>query len=137
MPRKTTAAVLDTVAAKDMRLAPRSGLPPEVKAIWCELINSMPADHFRKSDAALVEQYAQAIALARHAYAFLNAEGPVVAGRTSPWVTVLEKAHRSSVALSMRLRLSPQSRLDRKSVKDGGAISAYDALQLNGERWNE
>ena len=70
----------------------------------------MPADHFQPGDGALIEQYAQAILLSRQAYARLEAEGPVIDGRPSPWVTVLEKAHRSTVALSARLRLAPQAR---------------------------
>ena len=52
-------------------------------------------------------------------------------GRANPWLVMFEKAHRSSVALSMRLRLSPQSRLDRKTVgvKPGGA-SAYEIMSM-------
>jgi hypothetical protein len=34
----------------------------------------------------------------------------------SPWLVVLEKCQRAVVALSMRLRLSPQSRLDPKTL---------------------
>jgi hypothetical protein len=116
------------------RLKPRSDLPPEVKLIWAELIGAMPPGHFRASDAPLVEQYAQSIALARVAYAHLNGEGPVVAGRANPWLIVLEKAHRSSVALSMRLRLSPQSRFDRKTLASAkpGPVSAYEIMDLMG-----
>ena len=113
------------------RLKPRTSLPPEVKLIWGELVGAMSPDHFRPSDAPLIEQYCQSIALARGAYAHLTGEGPVVSGRANPWLVVLEKAHRSSVALSMRLRLSPQSRLDRKTVgvKPGGA-SAYEIMSM-------
>jgi phage terminase small subunit len=133
MPRKS-AAELDIEHLKpkaSTRLAPRSGLSPEVKLIWGELVASMPESHFRTTDAPLIEQYAQAIALARQAYANLDAEGSVVAGRANPWLVVLEKAHRSSVALSMRLRLSPQSRMDRKAVKDSGPLSAYERMRMN------
>jgi phage terminase small subunit len=108
-------------------------LPPEIKLIFGEIVSTMPADHFRATDGPLVEQYAQAIALARSAYANLTEEGPVVAGRANPWLVVLEKAHRSSVALSMRLRLSPQSRMDRKAVKAGGDLSAYELMEMNGD----
>jgi hypothetical protein len=37
-------------------------------------------------------------------------EAPVVGGKPSPWLPVREKATRELVALSMRLRLSPQAR---------------------------
>ena len=89
----------------------------------------MPADHFQAGDGALLEQYAQAILLARQAYAHLDAEGPVIDGRASPWVVVLEKAHRSTVALSARLRLAPQARADARSAgrkAAGPGFSAYD-----------
>jgi hypothetical protein len=51
--------------------------------------------------------------------------------KTSAWVAVLEKAHRSSVALSARLRLSPQSRADARSAGRGaGGIrpSVYELM---------
>jgi phage terminase small subunit len=130
MPRKSIAA-LAVKPHESSRLAPRSGLSPEVKLIFCDLVGRMPAEHFRETDAPLIEQYAQAIALARQAYAALAAEGSVVGGRANPAHVVLEKAHRSSVALSMRLRLSPQSRMDRKAIKDGPALSAYEMAALH------
>jgi phage terminase small subunit len=130
VPRKSATA-LAFKPHETRRLAPRSGLSPEVKLIFCELVSRMPAEHFRETDAALIEQYAQAIALARQAFSNLNEEGPVIAGRANPWLVVLEKAHRSSVALSMRLRLSPQSRMDRKAVRKGPQPSAYEEFELN------
>jgi phage terminase small subunit len=134
MPRKSAAelSIVKPEVVTD-RLKPRSGLPPEVKLLWSELVSTMPHDHFRASDSALIEQYCQAIALARQSYAHLNEEGSVVAGRANPWLIVLEKAHRSSVALSMRLRLSPQSRMDRKTVKESGPLSAYERMALDGD----
>lgn len=122
-----------SIAAIDIqrkRLTPRPGAPDEVREIFREIVTSVKPEHFKTSDAALIEQYAQAIALARKAYGALEAGGPVVDGKASPWVTVLEKAHRSSVALSARLRLSPQHRTDPKTAGRSGAPgSAYDAME--------
>lgn len=131
MPRKSTAALsVVPLAGCPSRLRPRHGLSSEVKAIFHELTCQVSADHFRESDAALIEQYAQAIALARQAYEALSKEGPVIAGRANPWVVVLEKAHRSSVALSARLRLSPQHRIDPKTTgRQQHSASAYDLLE--------
>ena len=42
--------------------------------------------------------------------------GAVVDGKPSPWIVVQDKAVRAMVALSMRLRLSPQSRTDPKTL---------------------
>lgn len=88
----------------------RDDAPEAVAAIFREIVSTAPTEHFRPVDGHLVEQYAQSIARAREAYAELEREGPVVNNKTSPWVVVLEKAHRSSVALSARLRLDPQHR---------------------------
>jgi hypothetical protein len=55
-------------------------------------------------------RYCETAVLAQEAAEHLRLEGPVIAGRISPWMVIQEKSVRSSVALSMRLRLSPQSR---------------------------
>jgi hypothetical protein len=69
--------------------------------------------------------------LARQATPELAAAGPVVQGRASAWLVVLEKAHRSSVALAARLRLAPQSRADSRSAgrkADGVPRSIYQVM---------
>ena len=73
----------------------------------------------------------QAILLARKAYAELEAGGPVIDGKASPWLVVLEKAHRSAVALSGRLRLAPQARADSRSAgrNKGAPPSVYDQMR--------
>jgi len=136
LPRKSAAALsVVRVDGKPDRLAPRHGLSPDCRAIFTELTAQVPTDHFRPSDGVLLEQYAQAIALGRQAYAALEAEGPVVAGRPNPWVVILEKAHRSAVALSARLRLSPQQRLDPKTVgrNAGPPASYYDWINAKAD----
>jgi hypothetical protein len=117
--RRSAAAlsVLPNVSGEPDRIEPRAGAPKDVARIWNELVGSVPAGHFRSGDAPLIEAYAQAIALSRQAYAELSTSGPVDSdGRISPWLGVLEKAHKSSVSLSARLRLSPQHRLDPRTV---------------------
>jgi phage terminase small subunit len=114
------------------RLRPRDGVPDDVREIWRELVAKVPADHFRPADEPLLEAYCQAIALGRRAYAALEANGPVVDGRPSAWLVVLEKAHRSAVALSARLRLSPQHRLDPRTVsRNQATASAYEMMELD------
>jgi hypothetical protein len=83
-------------------------------------------------DVPLIQGYAEAIVLARRASVALAAEGPVVAGRASPWLVVQEKAHRALAALSMRLRLSPQHRADPRSVgrkADQAPRSVYEIMR--------
>lgn len=91
----------------------RADAPTEVQEVFDSIVASVSVDHFAPVDTVLLEQYAQAVVLGRRAYAELAASGPVVDGKTSPWLVALEKAHRSAVALAARLRLCPQSRFDR------------------------
>ncbi len=117
--RKSAADLMAIRPAAVARLEPRADAPADVRAIFEEIIVSVAADHFRPADAHLVEQYAQAIALGHAAYEALSADGLVTVvaeGKTSPWIVVLEKAHRSAVALSARLRLCPQTRIGGRAA---------------------
>jgi len=95
------------------------------------IVASCDAAHFAGSDLPLLCQYVETIALAELAAAHLRDHGPVIGDRPSPWLTVHEKAVRGVVALSMRLRLSPQSRLDPKTAgrKPGAQPSAYAIME--------
>jgi hypothetical protein len=133
MPRRSAASLaVITPAPRRPRLAPSGAAPDDVAALFAEIVRSVPADHFQPSDSHLIEQYAQAIVLARRASSELSARGPVIEGRASPWLVVQEKAHRSSVALAARLRLAPQSRADSRSVgrkANGPSPSVYSLMR--------
>jgi hypothetical protein len=110
-------SILPTVNVRHSRLQPRDEAPAEVKDVFTELVRSVRPEHFRPGDEHLIEQYAQAILLARQAYSELEMAGGVTSdGRTSPWLVVLEKSHRSAAALSQRLRLCPQARTLSRTV---------------------
>src|SRR5918992_5414520 len=115
MPRKSAAALaMVRVDGRPEKLKPRPDAPAEVKAIFKEIVASVAPEHFYPSDSYLIERYSEAIALARRAYTELSTSGPVADGKPSLWLVALEKAHRSSVALAARLRLSPQHRYNPK-----------------------
>jgi hypothetical protein len=117
MPRKSAEALLvPGIDARVTRLQPRGDAPESLRPIIIDLVASVPPTHFRPGDIDLIEQYAQAVLLARQAFEKLEEEGPVIDGKANAWLIVLEKSHRSCVALSARLRLSPQQREDRKTV---------------------
>jgi phage terminase small subunit len=78
-------------------------------------VTGCDADHFRQTDLPLLSRYCEAAILAEQAALELR-NGAVVDGKPSPWIVIQEKSVRAMVALSMRLRLSPQSRLDPKTV---------------------
>ena len=102
-----------------------------------ELVASVPDGHFQAVDAHLLEQYAQAIILAREAFRQLQDDGVIAAdGKPSPWLAVLEKSHKSAIALSARLRLAPQSRMSTRTAARNAAgprPSAYDLMGVENE----
>lgn len=90
------------------------GLTDRERAIFVDLVRSVDSAHFVESDIPLLTSYCQAVALHEDAVAAIRREGPVRSdGKASAWLTVLEKCQRAMVALSMRLRLSPQARRER------------------------
>jgi phage terminase small subunit len=81
-----------------------------------DLVSTIAPQQFKPSDMPLLESYARATLLERQAYAELESKGPIWCdGRPSPWLVIAEKATRAIVALSARLRLSPQHRSDPKT----------------------
>ena len=81
---------------------------------WIAIVNSLRADYFVESDLPLLKAYVGALAAADHSRAQLEAKGAVVDGKASAWNAVLERELRNVSTLATRLRLAPQSRLDRK-----------------------
>jgi len=117
MPRKSAAALsVIAVDGRPKRLQAPSSLSEPERSIFNRIVANCDARHFRPSDELLLVRYAEASALCDLAADHLRTEGAVVGGKPSPWITVQEKSVRTMVALSMRLRLSPQSRADPKTI---------------------
>jgi phage terminase small subunit len=93
-----------------------AGLSTEEEAVFRHLLAAVDPGHFILSDMPLLIGYTQAIAMHDRATKALRREGDVVNGKVNPWVVVLEKSQRAMVALSMRLRLSPQARRERAQL---------------------
>jgi phage terminase small subunit len=112
-------------ACAHQRICPKLSVLPLLTA-------SPPASpgHFQASDLPLLVRYVEASVLAEQAASQLRLEGPVVAGRVSPWVTVQEKSVRALVALSMRLRLSPQARAPNNPSRPPPQVSHYEKMSL-------
>jgi P27 family predicted phage terminase small subunit len=112
------------------RLRPPSDLGKDEQAVWRTIVLTCHEKHFEPSDAPLLVRYCENVVLARRAAAALTAESPVIAGRTNPWLTVAEKCDRALVALSMRLRISPQARMRREgTVPKGPPASIYELMR--------
>jgi phage terminase small subunit len=131
MPRKSIASLsVVPLKAGHRSPSPRSECSAAVKSLFREIVSKASKDHFCETDDTLLELYCVAVLEARLAHSHLQAEGRILNGRPSPWVAVLEKATKSVVSLSVRLRLGPHSRIGSGSSKlEGPAPSAYDLLR--------
>jgi hypothetical protein len=93
-------------------------LRKKILEVWPDIaqskIDHFP-EHFRSSDVPLLVRYVESIVLADRAAVELR-KGAVVKGKTSPWLAIQREAIKAMVALSIRLRLSPQSRIDPKTL---------------------
>jgi hypothetical protein len=104
--RRSAAAILiePHINGEPSRLtAPRS-LTNGERSAFIELVDACSAEHFRESDKPLLIAYVQAQVMAMKAV------------HDQKKVAVWEKAVRVQAMLATRLRLSPQSRADRKTI---------------------
>ncbi len=103
------------VGGEQARPSPPAGLSKPEREMFATIVAGCDADHFRQTDLPLLSRYCEAAILAEQAALELR-NGAVVNGKPSPWIVVQEKCVRAMVSLSMRLRLSPQSRVDPKTL---------------------
>lgn len=95
------------------RLKPPPALSEPAQRVFEHVVGAVDPGHFSEVDLPLLEAYATSAAMATLSAQMLEQEGAVVDGKANAWLTVQEKAQRSLVALSARLRICPQSRFDR------------------------
>jgi phage terminase small subunit len=107
-------SVID-IDVQQARLSPPACLSGPELELFSSIVNACDVEHFRQTDLPLLSRYCEAAILAEQAALELR-NGAVVDGKPSPWIVVQEKCVRAMVSLSMRLRLSPQSRLDPKTL---------------------
>ena len=117
------------VDGKPNRLTPPDHLGQDERRRFVELVANCDAGQFRPSDVPLLCRYVESDSLGERAARELRDGGPVLDGKASPWIVIQEKSIRALVALSMRLRLSPQSRTDPKTVgRNKAEPSVYDVM---------
>jgi hypothetical protein len=127
MPRRSAASfVIPSVTGAPPRLSPPADLsePSGLHRPRC----SSKAEHFRPSDLPLLSAYCRCIVLERRSAQELAAGDHKALAR---W----EKATKAMVALSMRLRLSPQSRAPNNPSRPSQpepVMSYYDRMELEG-----
>jgi hypothetical protein len=125
MPRKSAAALAVRSARTGVaRLRPPASLSPSARNVFLSIVTTEDASHFKPSHLPLLIQYCEAVALADRSAAALRCDDAPAA-----WLARWEKATRVMVALSMRLRLSPQSLAPNNPTRPR-PMSVYEKMQL-------
>src|SRR6516225_4011118 len=133
MPRRSAASSqIIPLPGPQSRVRPPSTLPIPERDLFVELVAANPANHFRPSDVPLLVQYVAAVILGERAAAELR-HAPVINGKSSPWLVVFEKCSRATIALAMRLRLSPQARQPNNPTRPVPPLSHYEKMRLRDE----
>lgn len=121
--QQSTIVHLDLTGAPPLLIPPRSVTAAE-RTLFNEIVNAVAPQHFAKGDIQLLVSYVQVVLAVRKLAAVANR-------KPAPGAFVsLERMARLQASLATKLRLSPQSRLDRKvagrlAAKPRGA-SYYD-----------
>ena len=127
MPRRSAASfAIPSVTGAPVRLSSPADLTAPERAIFLDLVAASKPDAFRASDLPLLCAYCRAIALE------VRSAQELAAGDDKALVR-WEKATKAMVALSMRLRLSPQSRQPNNPSRPSRpepATSYYDRMAL-------
>ena len=111
------------------RLQPPDHLSADERRRFVDIVANCDARHFRRSDVSLLSRFVEADLMAEKAAAELR-KHPVVDGKPSAWLAVQEKSVRALVALSVRLRLGPLSRIDAK------AMGRHEPHHINPWEWS-
>ncbi|WP_370986906.1 hypothetical protein [Bradyrhizobium sp. DN5] len=105
----STVVRLDLTGAPPPLAAP-SSLTAAERSLFNEIVNACDPRHFAKGDTPLLVSYVQIILAVRKLAAVANR-------KPAPGAFVsLERMARLQASLATKLRLSPQSRLDRKTA---------------------
>jgi phage terminase small subunit len=123
------------LGSPDQRLRPPDSLGPAEKRVFWSLITQTPASQFQPADLPLICRWCELTALADRAAAELSTASNLVEnGLPSPWISIHERATKQLIALSLRLRLSPQSRMDKAPKTQAAAtLSYYEQMALEGD----
>jgi phage terminase small subunit len=135
MPRRSQASltvVRRRADGRPSRLSPPADMTESERTLFLRLVSGCTPEHFRSTDAPLLQEYVQQALLARQAAEEMRAAGgAVVDGKVSPWFAVQQRAVKTMCVLATRLRLSPQTRIDPKTV--GKKVSPTSFYELERE----
>jgi hypothetical protein len=126
MPRKSLAelTIRPVVTGRPRRLTPPDTLSEGARAEFLRVVGCEKPSHFTASDMSLLCQYCEAAALAAKSITEAMLESPP----HKQWLAAWREAGRMMKDLSLRLRLSPQS---RGGNNHGSARPAPEPRPLN------
>jgi phage terminase small subunit len=134
MPRRSAASLIyANPLIRSERLTAPLNLSDDEREQFIDIVASKPAEHFEKSDAALLVAYVRACAMERTASEHLAQHG--VVGRnntTSAWFNVWATANKQMLAMARQLKLSPLARRPAPSYQRRGDdhLSYYERQEL-------
>jgi hypothetical protein len=125
MPRRSAAALsVAPLRTGATRLRPPETLSAPARKVFLDIVANEEPTHFRQSHMPLLVQYCEATALAE-----LSIKEMQKKDAAPIWLHRWEKATRVMTALSMRLRLSPQS-LAANNPSRPKPMSYYEKVAL-------
>ena len=116
------------------RLRPPDGLSDAAKAAFLDLVTTCPADQFQPPDMPLLCRWAELTAMCEAASVELQAAGMLAPAGVgySPWLRVYLECTKALSNLALRLRIGPQSRMQKAPRRQVGTISYFERMELEG-----
>jgi hypothetical protein len=116
------------------RLRPPDGLSEAAKAAFLDLVTTCPGDQFQPPDMPLLCRWAELTAMCEAASVELQAAGMLAPAGVgySPWLRVYLDCTKALSNLALRLRIGPQSRMQKAPRRQVGTISYFERMELEG-----
>lgn len=114
--KKSAAALaVKPIARASKHVEPPGDLPEAGAALWRQIVQELPPEHFRFGDLPLLENFCRAVLLADEAQTQIDADGLVVDTRLgpkpNPALAIRDQAVKQQAALAAKLRLCVSSRV--------------------------
>jgi phage terminase small subunit len=120
-----------TVYGDTPRLAPPASLGEGERKAFLGLVMSCPAGQFAPADLPLLCAWAENVAIRERMATRLALEGEITdQGKVNPAFNVHREAVKTLNALALRLRVSPQSRMQKAPKRETQQGSYYDRMNL-------
>jgi hypothetical protein len=113
------------------RLAPPASLGEGERKAFLDLVLACPSEQFTPADLPLLCAWAETVALRERMATRMAVEGELdEKGKPSGAFTIHKEATKTLNALALRLRVSPQARMQKAPRRTMQSASYYDRLNL-------